>query len=56
MSTLGTLRFDKKSIFITLFNVTPFWDYKPTNAIHSVSPGVYTGEKKLNLNTIKKIL
>ena len=34
---------------------TPFWDYKPTNAIHGDSPGVYTSEKILNLGTLDKI-
>ena len=34
---------------------TPFWAYKPTNAIHADNPGVYTSEKYLNLNTIGKI-
>ena len=33
----------------------PYWDYKPTNAIHADSPGVYTSAKKLNLNTKNKI-
>ena len=34
----------------------PDWDYKPTNAIHADSPGVYTSDKIiLNLNTINKI-
>ena len=34
---------------------TPFWDYKPTNAIHADSPGVYTSYKILNLSTRNKI-
>ena len=35
---------------------TPYWDYKPTNAIHADSPGVYTSDKIiLNLYTINKI-
>ena len=34
---------------------TPYWDYKPTDAVHLDSPGVYTSEKILNLSTIKKI-
>ena len=54
--TFGTLRFDKKSFFHTLFGFTPYWDYKPTNAIHADAPGVYTSDKIiLNLNTINKI-
>ena len=44
----GTLRFDEKSFFHTLFGFNPYWDYKPTN--------VYTSNKIiLNLNTINKI-
>ena len=39
----GTLRFDKKSFFHTLLGFIPYWDYKPTNAIHA--PGVYTSDK-----------
>ena len=55
-STFGTLRFDKKSFFHTLLKFETFWDYKPTNAIHADSPGVYTSDKLiLNLNTIDKI-
>ena len=48
VETFGTLRFDEKSFFHTLFGFNPYWDYKPTN--------VYTSNKIiLNLNTIKKI-
>ena len=54
--TFGTLRFGEKSFFHTLFGFTPYWDYKPTNAIHADAPGVYTSDKIiLNLNTIDKI-
>ena len=54
--TFGTLRFDKKSFFHTLLGFTPYWDYKPTNAIHADAPGVYSSDKViLNLNTINKI-
>ena len=54
--TFGTLRFDEKSFFHTLLGFTPYWDYKPTNAIHADAPGVYTSDKIiLNLNTINKI-
>ena len=54
--TFGTLKFDKKSFFHTLLGFTPYWDYKPTNAIHADAPGVYTSDKIiLNLNTINKI-
>ena len=55
-STFGTLRFDKKSFFHTLLGFTPYWDYKPTNAIHANFPDVYTSDKiTLNLYTITKI-
>ena len=51
----GTLRFDKKSFFHTILGFAPYWDYKPTNAIHADTPGVYTSDKNiLNLNTINK--
>ena len=54
--TFGTLKFDKNSFFHTLLGFTPYWDYKPTNAIHADAPGVYTSDKNiLNLNTINKI-
>ena len=48
MFVLGTLRFDERSFFYTLLGFTPYWDYKP--------PGVYTSDKILSLNTIKKII
>ena len=54
-SILGTLRFDEKSFLYTLLGFAPYWDYKPTNAIHADFPGVYTNDKILNLNTINKI-
>ena len=41
--------------FILFLGFTPFWDYKPTNAFLTDSPGVYSKEKFLNLNTVKKI-
>ena len=53
--SFGTLRFDENSLFNTLLGFTPNWDYKPTNAIHVDSRGVYTNDKVLNLNTIKEI-
>ena len=34
---------------------TPYWDSKFTNALHADSPGVYTSDKILSLNTIDKI-
>ena len=33
---------------------TPYWDLKPTNAIHADSPGIYTSEKSINSSTIDK--
>ena len=55
-STFGTLGFDKKSFFHTILGFVPYWDYKPTNAIHADAPGVFTSDKIfLNLNTIDKI-
>ena len=54
-SIFGTLGFDEKPFFNTLLGFAPFCDYKPTIAIHAESTGVYTSEKNLNLNTIKKI-
>ena len=48
----GTLKFDEKSFFNTLLGITPYWDYKPTNAIkptNADSAGVYTSDKILNL-------
>ena len=49
-----TLRFNEKSFFNTLVDHTPFWDDKPTLAIHAGSPGVDTSSKILNLSTIDK--
>ena len=55
-TTFGTLRFDDKSFFHTLFVFDPYWVYKPTNAFFADAPGVYTSDKIiLNLNTIDKI-
>ena len=48
VGTCGALRFDKKSFFSTELGFAPYWDYKPTNAIHADSPGVYTTDKILN--------
>ena len=36
--TFWTLRFDGKSFLLTLIGFTPYWDDKPTNAIHSDPP------------------
>ena len=55
-STFGTLKFDENSFFHTILGFHPYWDYKPTNAIHADSPGVYTSDKIiLNINRINKI-
>ena len=54
-STFGSLNFDKGSFFNTSLGFPPYWDYKPTNAIYADSPGVYTCDKILNFNAIKKI-
>ena len=55
-STFGTLGFDEKSFSLTLLDFDPYWDYKPTNAIHAISPGVYNSDKIiLKLNTKNKI-
>ena len=52
----GTLRFDKQSFFHTLLGFSPYWDYKPSNSNHVLTPGVYLSDKIiLNLNTIEKI-
>ena len=34
---------------------TPYWDYKPTNALHADSPGAYTSDKILNSNSVNEI-
>ena len=47
--------FDEKSFFNTLLGFTPLWVYKPTDAIHADSTGVYTNTKVLYLKTRKKI-
>ena len=41
-SKFGTLKFNEKSFSTTLLGFTANWDYKPTNAIHADSRGVYT--------------
>ena len=46
-STFGTLRFDEKSFFHTLLGFTPYWDFKPTNAVYADSPGVFTSDKSI---------
>ena len=54
-SVFGTLRFDEKSFFHTLLGFPAYWGCKPTNAFHSDGYGVYTSDKILNLNRLKKI-
>ena len=39
-----------------MLGFTPYWDYKPTNAIRVDFPGAYTKDKILNLSIIDKIL
>ena len=53
--TFGTLGFDDKSFFNNLLDFPPYWDYKPTNAIHADSPGVYTSDKIFNFGTRDEI-
>ena len=55
VSNFGTLSFDEEPFFHTLLGFTPFWDYKPTNAFHTDSPGLYTIDKSLNLNITNEI-
>ena len=38
-----------------MLDFTPYWDYKPTNAIHADQLGVYTSHRILNLGTINRI-
>ena len=45
-----TLRFDGASCSETLLGFTSNWAYKPTNAFHADSPGVYIIEKKHGQN------
>ena len=53
---LGTLRFDQQSFFHTLLGFSPYWDYKPNNSNHVLTPGVYPSDKiNLNSKTIDKI-
>ena len=47
MLVLGTLRFDERSFFHTLLGFIPYWGYK--------TPGAYTSDKILNINTVNKI-
>ena len=53
--SFGTLNFDEKWRLKTFLGFKPFWDYKPTNAIHGDSPGFYTSGRILNLSTTNKI-
>ena len=49
-STFGTLRFIEKCFLRLLLKFAPYEDYKPTNAIHADSPGVYSSEKNFVFN------
>ena len=51
----GTLGFDERPFYNMFLGFTTYWDYKPTNEIHSDSAGVYTNDKNLNLSTIGKV-
>ena len=42
----------KDPFSILLLGSTPYWVYKPTNAIHADSPGVYTSEIIIYLRTM----
>ena len=53
--TFGKLRFNENSFFNTLLEFPAFWEYKPTNAVHADSPGVYTSDKRLNLSIKDKV-
>ena len=53
--TFGTLGLIEKFFLNTLRGFIPYWDYKPTNALHVDSLGVYTSDKSLNLGTIDNI-
>ena len=41
-----------KKFFSTLLGCISYWAYKPTSAVLADSPGVFTSDKNLNLNTI----
>ena len=43
-----------KIVFHTLLGFSPYWDYKPTNSIHSDGDDLYTSDKILNLSTVNK--
>ena len=45
-----------KFFFYTLTGFKPYWDYKPSNAIHAESTGRCTSEKILKLSTFNKTL
>ena len=53
--TFGTLRSDKKLFSNTLLGVTPYWDFKPTNAFYAARPGIYNGNEILNLSILNEI-
>ena len=47
-SNFGTLKIDEQPFFNSSLGFTPYWNYKPTNAFHSDSPGKYTSDELLN--------
>ena len=49
--TFGTLKLDNKFFLKLFLGFTPYWNFKPTNALHADSAGVYTSNKILNINT-----
>ena len=44
----GTLRFNEKSFYHIVLGFKPYWDDKPTNAIHTDGPAVYTSDNFFN--------
>ena len=52
VSTFGTKDLKINRILKNLLGYAPHWGFKPTFAVHADSPGVYTSEKVLNLNTM----
>ena len=49
--TFVNLFFDNKSLFKNLLGFETYWDFKPTDAIHFNSPGVYNNDETLFLST-----
>ena len=53
--TFGWLRFNGRTVFNTFLGITPYWEYKPTNAILADSPGVNASKKIIKMSTIDEI-